>query len=109
MDHERRSKPSRQKRELKKKKHEREGVRSYKEVSLEVKLSTKRAMKTKIDNKCEEIENSLQNNSSKNAFQTAKDLTKTKQSGTTNIQNKDRKCLTEKQHILERWTYSHKG
>ena len=46
----------------------------------------------------------MKNNNSKKAYKTLRDLTETKQSRTSTIQNKSGKCLTEQQDIINRWT-----
>ena len=70
-------------------------------------------MENWIDNRCTEIENSLDMNNSKEAYQTVKDLTGKSQSRTTIIQDKNGNCLHEEDQVQKRWTeycselYSH--
>ena len=100
-------------RALKKKKKDKEAVEEYRIVNLQVKTCMKIARETWIDDQCKEIENSLNKNDSKRAYQITKDLTTSKQVRTSVIQNKDGKCLTEEKEIEKRWTeycselYSH--
>lgn len=64
-----------------------------------------------IKEQCQDIEESLQRNNNRKAYQLAKDLTSTKQGRTTAIQDKEGICLTEDRDLLKRWTeylYSHK-
>ena len=58
-----------------------------------------------IEGKCQEIENSMNaNNNTKMAYQTVKELTRTKQTRVSAIQSKTGECLVEEQKILGRWT-----
>ena len=50
------------------------------------------------------MEACLRKNNSKKAYQLVKDLTTEKQGKSTTIQDKSRKCLTEENEILNRWT-----
>ena len=52
----------------------------------------------------EGIEENLQKNNSKKAYQFVKELTSSKQGRTNTIQDKAGKCLTEEQDILKRGT-----
>ena len=56
------------------------------------------------DTQCKEIDACLITNSSKKAYQLVKDLISEKQGRSTTIQDKSRKCLTEEQNNLSRWT-----
>ena len=57
----------------------------------------------------------LRKNNSKRAYQLVKDLTTVKQENATTVQDRSRKCLTEKRPMLNRWTkhctelYNHKA
>uniref|UniRef100_A0A3Q2XCC0 Reverse transcriptase domain-containing protein n=1 Tax=Hippocampus comes TaxID=109280 RepID=A0A3Q2XCC0_HIPCM len=51
-----------------------------------------------------EIEEGLERNNTKKAYQVIKDLTAEKQGRPTSIQDKAGKCLTEDKDILDRWT-----
>jgi len=57
-----------------------------------------------IEHQCSEIEENLQKNNTKKAYQTVKDLTATKQGQVNTIQDKEGKCLTEEHEIMKRWT-----
>ncbi|GFO28644.1 endonuclease-reverse transcriptase [Plakobranchus ocellatus] len=57
-----------------------------------------------IEGKRQDIEEKLQNNSSKKAYELVKDLTSLKKGHTTTIQSKDGNELTEDQDIVNRWT-----
>ena len=71
---------------------------------MEIKKSIKRAKEEWIEGQCQDIEDSLARNDSKKAYQLVKDLTSTKQSRSTTIEDKEGKCLTEEQEIMKRWT-----
>ena len=91
-------------RELKKKKNTTEGAKHYREANKQVKKGTRKAKETWIQEQCQGIEENLQKNNSKKAYQLVKALTSSKQGRTTTIQDKAGKCLTEEQDILKRWT-----
>ena len=46
----------------------------------------------------------MRRNNTKKAYETVKDLTSTKQGKVSTIQDKNGKCLTEDQEVLQRWT-----
>ena len=60
----------------------------------------KKANEDWIGAQCEDIENCLNKNNSKRAFQLYKDLTSEKQGRSSTIQDRSGKCLTEEQEIL---------
>ena len=91
-------------RELKKNKHKKDGIRKYKDANIKVKEAMKKAMESWIDNQCVEIDSNIQKNNSRKAYQMVRELTNEKRGRSTTIQNKEGKCLTEEQDILERWT-----
>ena len=62
----------------------------------------RKAKETWIEEQCQGIEENLQKNNSKKAYQLVKKLTSSKQGRTTTIQDKAGKCLTE-EDILKRW------
>ena len=64
----------------------------------------RKAKETWIEEQCQVIEENLQKNNIKKAYQLVKELTSSKQGRTTTIQDKAWKCLTEEQDILKRWT-----
>ena len=69
-----------------------------------LKKGARKAKETWIEEQCQGIEENLQKNNSKKAYQLVKELTSSKQGRTTTIQDKAGKCLTEEQDILKRWT-----
>ena len=91
-------------RELKQKKNTTEGAKLYREANQQVKKGMRKAKETWIEEQCQGIEENLQKNNSKKAYQLVKELTSSKQGRTTTIQDKAGKCLTEEQDILKRWT-----
>ena len=102
-------------RELKKDKFTTEGAKQYKAVNQQIKKGMVKARETWIEERCQEIDNSLGKNNNKKAYQLVKDLTGSKQGRTTTIQDKNGKRLTEDKDILNRWTeycselYNHKA
>ena len=69
-----------------------------------LKKGMRKAKETWIEEQCQGIEENLQVNNSKKAYQLVKELTSSKQGGTTTSQDKTGKCLTEEQDILKRLT-----
>ena len=65
-------------RELKQRKNEIEGARQYREANQQVRKSMKQAKESWIAEQCQDIEESLQSNNSKKAFQLVKGLTSMK-------------------------------
>ena len=102
-------------RELKKDKFTTEGAKQYKAVNQHIKKRMVKARETWIEERCQEIDDSLGKNNSKKAYQLVKNLTSSKQGRTTTIQDKNGKHLTEEKDILNRWTeycselYNHKA
>ena len=102
-------------RELRNKRFEPEGSEKYKEVNNNIKRCMKKAKENWIGEQCSEIEENLRENNSKRAYQLVKDLTTVKQRKVTTVQDRSGKCLTEEQHILNRWAeycselYNHKA
>ena len=68
------------------------------------KKGMRKAKEIWIEEQCQGIEENLQKNNSKKAYQLVKKLTSSKQGRTTTIHDKTGKCLTEEQDILKRWT-----
>ena len=101
--------------ELKKDKFTTEGAKQYKAVNQQIKKGMAKAREAWIEERCQEIDDNLDKNNSKKAYQLVKDLTSSKQGRITTIQDKNGKCLTEDKDILNRWTeycselYSHKA
>ena len=91
-------------RELKKDKFTREGAKQYKAVNQQIKKGMVKARETWIEERCQEIDDSLGKNNNKKAYHLVKDLTSSKQGRTTTIQDKNGKRLTEDRDILNRWT-----
>ena len=103
-------------RELKKKdKFTTEGAKQYKAVNQQIKKGMVKAREAWIEERYQEIDDSLGKNNNKKAYQPVKDLTSSKQGRTTTIQDKNGKRLTEDRDILNRWTehcselYNHKA
>ena len=91
-------------RELKKDKLTTEGAKQYKAVNQQIKKGMVKARETWIEERCQEIDDSLGKNNNKKAYQLVKDLTSSKQGRTTTIQDKNGKRLTEDRDILNRRT-----
>ena len=91
-----------ERRDLKKKRYEAEGAKKYREASRRIQKAVKKAKEDWIGAQCEEIETCLNKNTSKRAYQLVKDLTLEKQSGSSTIQDKSGRCLTEEKEILSR-------
>ena len=91
-------------RDLKKKRYEEEGAKEYREANRRIQKAVKKAKEDWIGAKCEEIETCLNKNDSKRAYQLVKNLTSEKQGGSSTIQDKSGKCLTEEKEILSKWT-----
>ena len=91
-------------RELKQKKNATEGAILYGEVNQQVKKGMRQAKETWIEEQCQGIEEKLQKNDSKEAYQFVKELTSSEQRRTTTVQDKAGKYLTEERDILKRRT-----
>ena len=91
-------------RELKQKQITTEGAKLYREANQQVKKGTRKAKNTMTEEQCQGIEENLQKNNSKKAYQFVKQLKRSKQERPTTIQGKAGKFLTEEQDILKRWT-----
>ena len=91
-------------REPKQKKNTTEGAKLYREANQRVKKGMGKAKDIWIEEQYHGIEENLQKNNSKNAYQLVKEPTSSKQGRTTTIQDKAGKYLTEEQDILKRWT-----
>ena len=89
---------------LKRGKNSPEGTNKYREINKEIRTGMKEAKEKWIEEQCIEIEDNLNKNSSKRAFQVIKDLTSEKKGRINTIQDKSGKCLTEKRKIINRWT-----
>ena len=93
-----------QRRDLKKKRGELEGAKAYREIKRKIRTEMKMAKETWIQGQCQEVEACLRKNNSKKAYQLVKDLTTEKLGKSTTMQDMSRKCLTEENEILNRWT-----
>ena len=87
-------------RQLKKTKHE--PGSKYKTINTQIKRDMKKAKENWIKQKCADLGNCLNRNNSKKAYQIVKDLTKRKNKIAVNIQDKDGKCITDKEDVLKR-------
>ena len=91
-------------RELKQKKNMTEGAKLPREDNQQVKKCMRKAKETWNEEQCQGIEENLQKNNNKKAYQLVKELISSKQGRTRTIQDKAGTCLTEEQDILKRWT-----
>eukprot|EP00745_Piridium_sociabile_P019023 TRINITY_DN2876_c1_g1_i4.p1 TRINITY_DN2876_c1_g1~~TRINITY_DN2876_c1_g1_i4.p1 ORF type:complete len:404 (+),score=105.74 TRINITY_DN2876_c1_g1_i4:2-1213(+) len=57
-----------------------------------------------IEKQCTEVEDSLNKNNSRRAYEVMKDLTRQRKSRVSSIQDKKGNCLTEDKDIIGRWT-----
>ena len=69
-----------------------------------LKKSMRKVKEIWIEEQCQGIEENLQKNNSKKAYELVKELTSSKQGRTTTIQDNAKKRLTEEQNILKRRT-----
>ena len=91
-------------RELTTKKGDTGGREIYKKVNTEIINIMKKAKEKWIKKQCVSIENNLENNSTKMAYQTVKELTNNKQRRVSVKQDTSGKCLTEEHDVLTRFT-----
>ncbi|XP_068250954.1 uncharacterized protein [Palaemon carinicauda] len=89
-------------RELKKNKITPTGATEYREINRKIRKSMNQAKEDWIGKQCTEIEEKLEKNNSRRAFQIVKDLTKPKQARVSTIQDKAGNCLMEEEDILKR-------
>ena len=82
-------------RELRKKRLEPGVSEKYREVNNNIKRSMKHSKEKWIGEQRSETVENLRKNSSKRAYQLAKDLTTVKQGKATTVQERSGKCLTE--------------
>eukprot|EP00745_Piridium_sociabile_P029601 TRINITY_DN4881_c1_g1_i1.p1 TRINITY_DN4881_c1_g1~~TRINITY_DN4881_c1_g1_i1.p1 ORF type:complete len:855 (-),score=217.58 TRINITY_DN4881_c1_g1_i1:120-2594(-) len=94
----------RQRKKLKSKKVDTEVAKEYRKINNEIKKRMPKAKEDWIGQQCTNIEDSLNKNNTKKAYQIVKQLTSSKQGRVTTIQDKSGKCLTEECDILKRWT-----
>ena len=86
------------------KKYEAEGAKQYREANKRIQKAVKKAKEDWIGTQCEAIETCLNKNNSHRANQLEKDLTSEKEGRSSTVQGRSRKCVTEEQGILSRWT-----
>ena len=89
-------------RQLKKDKSTTEGATKYGEINNAIKRGMTRTNENWIEEQCSKIEDNINKNNSKRAFQIVNNLTK-KTTKTSSIQDKDGKMLTEEKDISNRW------
>ena len=78
------------------------GTDKYREINKEMRTGMKEAKEKWIEEQCNEIEDNLNKNNSKRAFQVVKDETSEKNGRIKAIQDKSEKCLTEEREIINR-------
>ena len=94
-----------ERRDLKKTKYEsEEGAHKYRQADKQVKMRMLKAKEDWMSDQCNDIEQNLEANNVKKAYQVVKELTSSKQGGLNTILDKNGKCLTESKDILNRWT-----
>ena len=74
------------------------------EANKRIQKAVKKAKEEWLGTQCAEIKTCLNKNNSNRAYQLEKDLTLEKQGRSSTIQGRSRKCVTEEQEILSRWT-----
>ena len=89
-------------RDLKKNRNTTTGAVAYKECNNKIRKAMNKAKEDWIEKQCADIEDSLNKNNSRRAFQVVKELTKQRQSRVSTIQDKKGNCLTEEKDITER-------
>ena len=82
-------------RELRRKRFEREEPEKYKEVNYNIKRCVNNAKENLIGEQCSEVEENLRKNNSKRVHQLVKDLTTVKQGKAATVQDCSAECLTE--------------
>ena len=93
-----------QRRELRKKRFEPEGIEKYKEVNSNINRCMKRAKEIRIEQQCSETEENLRKNNNKRAYQLVKELTTVKQGKATTIQDRSEKKKKRKKKPHRRKT-----
>ena len=91
-------------RELEIKKGSTEGAAMYRLINKEIKKGMREAKEKWIGDKCKEIEDNLERNNSKRAYQVVKELTNERKTITNVIKDKSGKSLTEENAVIKRWT-----
>ena len=82
-------------RQLKEDKSTTESATKYTEINNAIKRGMKKAKENWIEEQCSEIEDNINKNNSKRAFQIVNNLTKKRLPKTSSIQDKDGKLPTE--------------
>ena len=91
-------------RELKKKRFSSDSDQAnYRQINKEVKIATKVAKEKWIQDQCTNIDRNMACNNTAAAFKTIKDLTRSKMTRTTVIEDKKGNLLTERTAIANRW------
>ena len=92
-----------ERRDLKKTKYESEdGAHKYRQADNQVKMKMLKAKEDWISDQCNDIEQNLEANNAKKAYQVVKRLTSSKQGQLNTILDKNGKYLTESKDILNR-------
>ena len=91
-----------ERRDLKKRRYEEEGAKEYRKANKKVQKALKKEKEDWIDTQCKKTDACLNKNNSKKVYQLVSYLTSEKQSRSTTLKDKSRKCLTEEQEILSR-------
>ena len=73
-------------------------------MNIEIRNIIKKEKEKWIKKQCVIIENNLENNNNKMAYQNVKELTNTKQRRVSVMQDKAGKCLTKEHEVLTRFT-----
>ena len=76
---------------------------NFRKINKEVKNATKIAKEQWIQDQCSTIDKNMASNNTAAAFKTIKDLTRSKATRTTVIEDKDSNLLTEKTAVSNRW------
>ena len=76
----------------------------YRKLNKQIKEGMKEAKQKWVDDQCKEIQHSIATINTKKAFQLLKNVTKQQQGTFKDIQDKDRKCLTEGEDKTKGWT-----
>ena len=91
-------------RTLKKVKNTGKGAAAHREISKSIRKGAKKAKEGRLEKQCTGVEEGLNKNNSKGAFQVMTDLRKQRQPRGSIIPDKQRNCLTEENCITKRLT-----
>ena len=89
---------------LKNNKSTAEGRAEYRKINKTIRREMKKAEEQWIADQCENIEDNLSRNNTKEAFKVVKDLTQVKTTKVNTIQDKNGNTITEEKEIIQRWT-----